>query len=596
MKGFLDLVEEQTKSVAMLYGRMNPPTAGHEENINGLKDLAKKHNADHVVVASHSHDSKKNPLSPEDKAKHLKRAFPDTNIQVATKEHPTIIHHAKKLHQMGYTHLIVAGGGDRAHEYHKLLHKYNGPGKEFNFKKIEVKSTGERKEGVSGTDMRNHAKNGDYHSFKGALPSRLKGNDKHARDLYKDTRKGMGINENVNRGLFKAIFVTGGPSSGKDVIIREAIAEQKCVEISVSQAYDFVANKNNLHEFSKDYRLQGIQNRSPLIINGTSDDEKISYIKEELEELGYETFMVFVNTTNEVSQERNKHLSRVMQESIRLDKWNNSQDKLNLFLEQFDNFMTFDNTVDFQTADVLQIESKEVELSEVLHYTNWFLDKNILSPIAEDWMISHRKFNINEIFNKEFNNDTINENTFKPNSKTKYCTHGRLLIDNNCTVCQMLRKQGKPDDVRDGDVANNSGYSNRTYEGTEQTIKYARAPKEPNFQQDKEKKKQQKGYYTKDPMSPNLKGTGVGPTYDTRGQGTVYPMSGLGNAMYRESKSFLSFRKVITDSVDSPSTEMGVSGGETGASNKEPMETPADKYAQAGITIKKKKGLNNVRK
>ena len=258
--------------------------------------------------------------------------------------------------------------------------------------------------------------------------------------------------------------------------------------------------------------------------------------------------------------------------------------------------MTFDNTVDFQTADVLQIENKEVELSEVLHYTNWFLDKTILSPIAEDWMIAHRKFNINEIFNKEFNNDTINENTFKPNSKTKYCTHGRLLIDNNCTVCQMLRKQGRPDDVRDGDVANNSGYSNRTYEGTEQTIKYARAPKEPNFQQDKEKKKQQKGYYTKDPMSPNLKGTGVGPTYDTRGQGTVYPMSGLGNAMYRESKSFLSFRKVIADSVDSPSTEMGVSGGETGASNKEPMETPADKYAQAGITIKKKKGLNNVRK
>ena len=60
-------MEEETKSVAMLYGRMNPPTKGHEENINGLKDLAKKHNADHVVVASHSHDPKKNPLSPEQK-------------------------------------------------------------------------------------------------------------------------------------------------------------------------------------------------------------------------------------------------------------------------------------------------------------------------------------------------------------------------------------------------------------------------------------------------------------------------------------------------------------------------------------------------
>ena len=593
MKGFLDLIEEQKKSVAMLFGRMNPPTAGHEENINGLKDLAKKHNADHVVIASHTHDSKKNPLSPEDKTKHLKRAFPDTNIQVATKEHPTIIQHAKKLHQQGYTHLIVAGGGDRAHEYHKLLHKYNGPGKEFNFKKIEVKSTGERKEGVSGTDMRNHAKSGDYQSFKKNLPSRMQHNEKHAKDLYKDTRKGMGINENVNRGLFKAIFVTGGPSSGKDVIIREAIAEQKCVEISVSQAYDFVANKKGLHESSKDYRLQSIQNRGPLIINGPSDDDRMSYVREELEELGYETFMVFVNTTNEVSMERNRHLSRVMQESVRLDKWKNSQEKIELFYEQFANFMTFDNTVDFQNSNIVEIETKELELSEVLHYTNWFLDKAIESNVANDWMFTHRKYNINELFNKEFNNDTINENDSKSIQKKNLCKHGKLLIDNNCPVCQVLRKQGVRDDVRDGDVASNSGYSNRTYEGTEPTIAYASPPKVPNFQKDKEKTKQQKGYYAKDPMSPSTKGTGIGPTYDTRGQGTVYPMSGLGTS-YSESKSFSSFRKVITDSVDSPSTEMGVSGGEHGASNTEPMETPADKYAMTGMTIKKKKGNKNV--
>ena len=39
------LVEEKSSTVAMLFGRMNPPTSGHEENINGLKKLADQHKA-----------------------------------------------------------------------------------------------------------------------------------------------------------------------------------------------------------------------------------------------------------------------------------------------------------------------------------------------------------------------------------------------------------------------------------------------------------------------------------------------------------------------------------------------------------------------
>ena len=114
IKSFIQLSEEKNKAVVLHYGRMNPPTKGHEENVNGVKDLAAKYNADHVIVASHSHDPKKNPLTPEQKQKHLHRAFPDANVEVATKEHPTIIQHAKKLAAKGYHHLIVAAGADRA--------------------------------------------------------------------------------------------------------------------------------------------------------------------------------------------------------------------------------------------------------------------------------------------------------------------------------------------------------------------------------------------------------------------------------------------------------------------------------------------------
>ena len=188
------LVEEKSSTVAMLFGRMNPPTSGHEENINGLKKLADQHKADHIVVASHSSGNEKNPLTPEQKLKHLKRAFPDTNVKLSTKEHPTILHQASELHKQGYKHLIVAGGGDRAKEYHTLLNKYNGvEGKHglYNFDSINVESTGERKKGVSGTDMRNHVKNNDFDSFRSGLPSKIKNNEKHAKELFDDVHKNL---------------------------------------------------------------------------------------------------------------------------------------------------------------------------------------------------------------------------------------------------------------------------------------------------------------------------------------------------------------------------------------------------------------------
>ena len=188
------LKEERSKTVAMLFGRMNPPTRGHEENIEGLKKLAKQHNADHVVVASHSTGDAKNPLTPEQKLKHLTRAFPDTNITMSSKAHPTILHHASELHRQGYKHLIVAGGGDRAAEYHKLLNKYNGvAGKHghYQFDSIQVQSTGERKEGVSGTDMRKHVKSGNFEAFRNGLPSKIRSNEASSKELFNDVKGGL---------------------------------------------------------------------------------------------------------------------------------------------------------------------------------------------------------------------------------------------------------------------------------------------------------------------------------------------------------------------------------------------------------------------
>jgi hypothetical protein len=205
---FIDyLTEAPEKHGVLAYGRMNPPTTGHEQVINKVHEVAKEHNAVHKVVLSHSQDKSKNPLPADVKVKHAQHAFPGTNIEAASKEHPTILHHAAAMASQGVKHLHVVAGSDRVEEYHKLLHKYNGVKSahgSYNFKSIKVHSSGERDpdaegtSGVSGTKMREHAAAGRKKKFHAALPSKMKLEHKEA--LYHDVRQHMGIQEAVAPG------------------------------------------------------------------------------------------------------------------------------------------------------------------------------------------------------------------------------------------------------------------------------------------------------------------------------------------------------------------------------------------------------------
>ena len=115
MKSFLQLVEEKDKTskpVVMAFGRMNPPTTGHLKLIDKVKSTAEKMGAKHTVIVSHSQDSKKNPLSGAQKIKHLKRYAPGVHFEASSKEHPTIMHHAARLHAAGHDHLVMVAGSD----------------------------------------------------------------------------------------------------------------------------------------------------------------------------------------------------------------------------------------------------------------------------------------------------------------------------------------------------------------------------------------------------------------------------------------------------------------------------------------------------
>lgn len=206
---FIDYLQEAPEKHGVLaYGRMNPPTQGHEQVINKVHSVAKTHNAVHKVVLSHSQDSTKNPLPADVKVKHAKNAFPNTHIEAATKTHPSILHHAAAMHKAGVKHLHVVGGSDRTDEYHKLLHKYNtGEAHKhgaYKFKSITVHSSGERDPdaegtaGVSGTKMREHATSGRKNKFHAGLPAKM--SHEHKESLYNDLRHHMGVQEAVMPG------------------------------------------------------------------------------------------------------------------------------------------------------------------------------------------------------------------------------------------------------------------------------------------------------------------------------------------------------------------------------------------------------------
>ena len=603
MKSFRQLIEENTKSIVMAIGRMNPPTKGHEDNVNGIMKLAKKNNADHLIVASHAHDAKKNPLDVSTKMKHIKRAFPDANIVPATKEAPSILQHAAAVHKKGYNHVIVAAGEGAEANYH-LLHKYNGvQGRHgyFKFDHIEKQSTGERQAGISGTDMRNHVKNGNFKEFKKNLPSNIQKNPAHATELFHDVTKGMGLHEDVHHGIRKAIFVSGGPGSGKDIIIRECIAEQRIVELNFVQAFDYLADKHKLSQKSKDLRLESIRARGPLIINGPADDlDRILYIKEELEELGYETMMVFVDTTDNVSRERNTLLSRMMVESIRQERWEKSHNNITHFTEMFNTFLRFDNTDDLST----RVDA----ISETFLKTTEFLDSG---KLEESYKSTNKFIRLFE------DAKTIQ----RSNLTAKGCgKHGKMLFDNNCPTCQIQSKMGKIDDVRDGDAKSNGTYAFRTYaEESQPTPTKTPKPVESKFSLDKDKMNKMKRGDSSLSAAKVAYSSGIGSTYDSRG-GTAAAGAGLGNQTYSEDKRITTVGQGITpefglgqrgsaqpglspnplsekkpfkkfrEAIDSPGeVAMGVGGVLNGATNKEPLVTPMDKYGQAGITIKQKK-------
>jgi len=191
-------------------------------------------------------------------------------------------------------------------------------------------------------------------------------------------------------GIFKAVFLAGGPGSGKTYIAKGLFGISDKVNVSQSglkmvnsdKELKFLLNKygfgtnldalpdevfqnltgdgpqsSGLRKFAKDLtaeRRRLYQNgRLGMIIDGTGDDyQKIAREKKELEDIGYQTYMIFVNTTLEVALDRNEKRDRVLPASIVQASHREVNQNIGAFQGLFGsgNFMIVDNN-QYQTED-----------------------------------------------------------------------------------------------------------------------------------------------------------------------------------------------------------------------------------------------------
>lgn len=161
LKSRLTEAKAPPKKVYYTFGRFNPPTKGHLENLDYLFDQE----GDHFAYVSHSVDSDKNPLSIASKIEILKAARPeyaDRIFQSDTKMH-SVFQINEYLKLLGYNSITLVVGEDRVDDF-KDEFKDGVPGVEFN-----VISSGKRKSGISGTAMRKFVVDDDFASYKSGM-------------------------------------------------------------------------------------------------------------------------------------------------------------------------------------------------------------------------------------------------------------------------------------------------------------------------------------------------------------------------------------------------------------------------------------------
>jgi nicotinic acid mononucleotide adenylyltransferase len=168
------LLEAASSTVAVSFGRLNPPTIGHLKLMEALK---RANPSDFRLYLSHTQDPKKNPLDYNTKLKFAREVLAPYGSHVIESNAKTILDVLTELYKEGVKHVIVVVGSDRVSEFETLVKKYNGTDHNlYNFDSIIVKSAGDRDpdsddvSGMSASKMRAAVLDDDVDAFATGMP------------------------------------------------------------------------------------------------------------------------------------------------------------------------------------------------------------------------------------------------------------------------------------------------------------------------------------------------------------------------------------------------------------------------------------------
>ena len=151
--------------------------------------------------------------------------------------------------------------------------------------------------------------------------------------------------------IFKAFFLAGGPGSGKSYVARRTTGGMGLKSVNSDDAFETLLKKAGLSlkmpseqeaprdivrarakEITAKRKENFLEGRLGLIIDGTGRDfDKIQMQARQLQELGYDTYMIFVNTSLDVALQRNAERPRSVPESIVIKSWKDVQTNLGKF-------------------------------------------------------------------------------------------------------------------------------------------------------------------------------------------------------------------------------------------------------------------------
>ena len=226
-------------------------------------------------------------------------------------------------------------------------------------------------------------------------------NEERKMKTFKELQEGV-----YDPNIFKAFFLAGGPGSGKSYVVTRTTKMFGMRVVNSDDVFEQLIKKAGMSMDMRNYSGKDLERRDEirgrakeitkarmgdiktgeggyiggrigLIIDGTGKNyDKIETQMRGLQKLGYESHMIFVNTSLDVALERNEKRPRKLPESLVVQSWNNVQKNIGKFSQLFKNkFVIVDNN-----------KADEDVITGVFKRVRSLANKKVTNGIAKAWI------------------------------------------------------------------------------------------------------------------------------------------------------------------------------------------------------------------